>query len=142
MKMIHEILEEAEKASGKNDKIKVLQDNQCRELIDILRGGMDDTIQFILPEGAPPLDNLAGKDSLHKKTKNFAYFVKGGPGERISSAEREGMFFDIVKKVHPKEAELLVLMKDKALIKKTNSAHYKGITKKLVSEAFPGLIRK
>jgi hypothetical protein len=43
--------------------------------------------------------------------------------------------------VHPKDAEVLILMKDKKLIYKNNTAHYKGITKKLVQEAFPNLIK-
>ena len=52
------------------------------------------------------------------------------------------MFINILENIHPKEGELLIKMKDKKLIKSNNSAYYSGITKKLVEETFPGLIRE
>jgi len=45
------------------------------------------------------------------------------------------MFIDMLEGIHPKDAELLILMKDKKSLAK-------GITKKLVEEAFPKLIVK
>lgn len=144
--MIHEVLEKAAEASSKEDKIKILQENNHLALRDILRGGMDDTITFNLPECKPPHDdpNRVGfsRNSLYNQTKRFKYFVKGGPGENMHPAKLEKMFIGILETIHPKEGELLVLMKDKRLIKSNNSAHYSGITKKLVQEAFPGLVRE
>ena len=49
--------------------------------------------------------------------------------------KRERIFIDLLESLHAKEAEVLVLAKDKKL-------KYKGITGKLVSDAYPGLIRK
>lgn len=139
--MIHEILEKAAAAKSNKEKIAILQEHNCLELRDILRGGMDNTIEFLLPpDGAPYLPSEDPKP-IKDITKNFKYFIKGGPGEQLPRARVELMFLDILKKIHPKEAELIVLMKDKGLIKNTGSAYYKGITKKLVQEAFPGLVR-
>jgi hypothetical protein len=144
--MIHEVLEKAAEASSKEEKIKILQENNHLALRDILRGGMDDTIAFILPEGKPPHDDPKrvgfSRNSLYNQTKRFKYFVKGGPGENMTAPKREKMFIGILETIHPKEGDLLVLMKDKRLIKSNNTAHYSGITKKLVQEAFPGLIRE
>jgi len=144
--MIHEILEKAAEAKNKEEKIKILQDNNNLALRDILRGGMDDTIEFILPEGKPPYEDPEkvgySRSALYSKTKRFKYFVKGGPGTNMPSPKREKMFINILESIHPKEGELIVLMKDKRLIKSNNSAHYSGITKKLVQEAFPGLIKE
>ena len=144
--MIHEILEKAAEASSKEEKIKILQENNHLALRDILRGGMDNTIEFIIPEGKPPHGDPEKygytKTSLYNKTKQFRYFVKGGAGEQMLPAKRERLFIDILESVHPKEGELVIMMKDKKLIKSNNSAHYSGITKKLVQEAFPGLIRE
>ncbi len=139
--MIHEILEKAAEAKSNKEKIAILKDNNCLELRDILRGGMDNSIEFLLPEGEAPYLPSDNPKPITGMTKNFGYFIKGGPGANLPRARVELMFLDILKNVHPKEAELLVRMKDKGLIKNTGSAYYKGITKKLVQEAFPGLIR-
>ena len=47
------------------------------------------------------------------------------------------MFIDMLYRIEEKEADLICLMKDKEL-----EGVYKGLNKKLVSEAFPGLIFK
>jgi hypothetical protein len=39
----------------------------------------------------------------------------------------------VLESIHPKEAKVLIAVKDKKL-------PYKGLTKKLVEEAFPGLL--
>ena len=144
--MIHEILEKAAEAKTKEEKIQILQEHNHLALRDILRGGMDDTIEFILPEGKPPHEDPErigySRNSLFNQTKRFKYFVKGGPGENMPAPKREKMFINILETIHPKEGELLIKMKDKRLIKSNNSAFYSGITKKLVQEAFPGLIRE
>lgn len=144
--MIHEILEKAAEAKNKEEKIKILQENNHLALRDILRGAMDDSIQFILPEGNPPHSDPEkmgySRNSLFNQTKRFKYFIKGGPGENMSAPKREKMFINILENIHPKEGELLIKMKDKKFIKSNNSAYYSGITKKLIEETFPGLIRE
>ena len=49
--------------------------------------------------------------------------------------KREKMFLDILEVIHPKDADVVVGMINKKM-------PYKGITKKLVQEALPGLISK
>jgi hypothetical protein len=63
--------------------------------------------------------------------------VKGGPGEQVNPMRRERMFIDILYRIDTKDAELICKMKDKEL-----EGVYKGLTKKLVQEAFPGLLIK
>lgn len=143
--MIHEILEKAAEAATREEKSKILKDNNSLALRDILKGSFDDSIEFILPKGKPPYeedDAPAGytRSSLFQQTKKFRYFAKGGPGEQIAPARREKMFIEVLEGIHPKEAELVINMKDKKLIGPPSL--YKGITKKLVSETFPGLISK
>jgi len=144
---VYEVLEKAAEAKTKEEKVEILQKNNSLALRSILRGGMDDTIQFILPEGMPPYDvELAERSgftrgAIQSQCKRFKFFIKGGEGERLNTIRRETMFINMLESVHPKEAELLVMMKDKKLIKKTGTAHYKGVTKKLVQDAFPNLIK-
>lgn len=143
--MIHEVLEKVAEAQTKQEKIEILRQNNSLALRDVLRGAFDDMIEFILPKGAPPFnvdDAPVGytSSSLQRQTKKFRYFVKGGPGEQVQPSRRERMFIEILESIHPKEAELIIRMKDKKLIE-TNKAHYKGLTKNLVKEAFPNLIK-
>ena len=59
--------------------------------------------------------------------------MKGG-NDGLKSMRRETMFIQILEGLHPLEAELLILVKDKKL-----STKYK-ITKEIVAEAYPDII--
>jgi hypothetical protein len=65
----------------------------------------------------------------------FKYIVKGGPADKMLPVKRERIFINVLESVHPKDAELLIKMINKESLGKS-------ITKKLVQEAFPGLITK
>ena len=71
-----------------------------------------------------------GKASIRKEYTKFYNFCKGG-NPSLSSLRRETMFINILEGLHPLEAELLCLVKDKKLQEK-----YK-ITKEIVSTAYP-----
>ena len=71
-----------------------------------------------------------GKASIRKEYTKFYNFIKGG-NDRLSNLRRETMFINILEGLHPLEAEILVLVKDKKLTDK-----YK-ITKEIVSAAYP-----
>ena len=73
-----------------------------------------------------------GRSSIRKEYTMFYNFVKGG-NDGLSSLRRETMFINILQGLHPKEAEILILVKDKKLEDK-----YK-ITKQVVSEAYPDI---
>ena len=71
-----------------------------------------------------------GKSTIRKEYSKLYNFVKGG-NDSLSNLRRETMFINILEGLHPLEAEILVLVKDKRLSEK-----YK-ITKEVVSEAYP-----
>jgi len=73
-----------------------------------------------------------GRSSIRKEYEKFYNFVKGG-NDSLSSLRRESMFINILQGLHPLEAEILCLVKDKKL-----STKYK-ITKEIVSEAYPDI---
>jgi Family of unknown function (DUF6433) len=73
-----------------------------------------------------------GFSSIRKEYQKFYNFVKGG-NDGLSSLRRETMFINILQGLHPLEAEILCLVKDKKLGEK-----YK-ITKEVVSEAYPDI---
>lgn len=74
-----------------------------------------------------------GMSSIRKEYKMFYNFVKGG-NDGLSSLRRETMFINILQGLHPKEAEILVLVKDKKLTDK-----YK-VTHEIVKEAYPDIV--
>jgi len=73
-----------------------------------------------------------GHSSIRKEYQKFYNFVKGG-NDSLSSLRRETMFINLLQGLHPLEAEILCLVKDKKLETK-----YK-ITKEIVSQAYPNI---
>lgn len=73
-----------------------------------------------------------GHTTIRREFKNFYHFLKGGnPG--LNAIRRETMFINILEGLHPLEAEIICLVKDKKLTDK-----YK-ITREIVSEAYPDI---
>ena len=74
-----------------------------------------------------------GHTTIRRESKHFYHFVKGG-NDGINSIRRETMYINILQGLHPLEAEILVLVKDKQLETK-----YK-ISKDIISAAYPNII--
>jgi hypothetical protein len=54
------------------------------------------------------------RTTLRREARNLYHFVKGG-NDDLSNTRREMMFINILESVHPLEAEILILVKDKKL---------------------------
>jgi hypothetical protein len=139
-KLISEVLTKASQLSKKEERIAFLRQNRTPALLDILRIGFDDDVVTVLPKGAPSYqkdDAPAGYEftTLHRTFRRFKYFFKGPVANATPALRREGMFLSLLESLNGEEAELLIAAKDKSL-------KYKGITKKLVQDAFPNLIKK
>jgi hypothetical protein len=135
---IHEILTRASQGKTKEEKIKILRHYNAMALRDILKIGYDDTISFVFPEGAPPYTPSSEESppsSLRRQNKRFKYFLTNVK-TNLPMVRREKMFINMLESIDPNDAKLMIAAKDKKL-----NGMYKGITKKLVMEAFPGLIR-
>jgi len=74
-----------------------------------------------------------GRSSIRKEYNKFYNFVKGG-NDGLSSLRRETMFINLLQGLHPLEAEIVCLVKDKKLEEK-----YK-ISRKNISDAYPDLV--
>jgi len=139
-KLISEVLSGASKLPKREERILFLRNNRSPALLDILRIAFDDDVKTVLPSGAPTYrkdDAPAGYEytSLHRAHRRFKYFFKGPVAMATPPLRREGMFLSLLESLHGDEAELVVAAKDKSL-------KYKGITKKLIQDAFPNLIKK
>ena len=137
-KYIYEVLALVDKAATKKEKIEILQNNDSMVLKNILIGTFDDAIEWLLPDTAPPYEPCeahGAPSSLHKQLDNFTYFVKGGKSPDMLKAKREMMFIRLLESIHPEDAKIVVAM----LARKLPT---KGLTKALVKEAFPKLLRQ
>ena len=94
---------------------------------------INDAVNMMRESGSTSLGSQdQGKASIRAEYTKFYNFLKGG-NNGLSGLRRETMFINILEGLHPLEAEILVLVKDKKLTDK-----YK-ITKEVVSLAYPQL---
>lgn len=77
-------------------------------------------------------DLTQGHTTIRKEFKRFYNFIKGG-NDTLASLRRETMFIQMLEGLHPLEAEILCLVKDKKLQTK-----YK-ITKEIATQAYPDI---
>ena len=134
---IHEVLELVNKQRSRAKKVEVLKEYETDALKTIFIWNFDDTVVSMIPEGQVPYKENevpVGTDhtSLRREFKHLYNFVKGG-NDSLSSLRRETMFIQILEGLHPEEAKILCLVKDKALQSK-----YK-VSYDVVREAYPDI---
>ena len=78
-------------------------------------------------------DMKRGRTTLRREWTKLYNFIRGG-NDSLNSLRRETMFIQILEGLHPLDAEILCLVKDKKLYDK-----YK-ITKANVAEAYPDIV--
>ena len=138
VKQVFEIFDEFEEQKNKATRKEVLlKYADVPAFKDILRGTFDDSLQFLLPEGKPPYTPNAPESvpsTLLKKHKDFGYFVKGGRGDSMPAYKRENLFIRLLESIHPQDANIVLSM-----VAKQSPVKY--LTKKLIEETFPNLIK-
>ena len=96
-------------------------------------GKINDAVSKMSEMGSNSLGmNDQGRSTIRKEYTRFYNFIRGG-NDGLSSLRRETMFINVLEGLHPLEAEILILVKDKKLETK-----YK-ITKQIVSDAYPDI---
>lgn len=142
---VFEILELASKQRSNTKKVEVLKTYEHDALKTIFIWNFDESVISLLPVGPVPYgdvkdqnvysgslsDNLSreagggeaattqdlhgvGRTSLRKEYTNLYHYVHGGNGG-INTIRREMMFINLLQGLHPKEAEVIILTKDKKL---------------------------
>ena len=142
---VFEVLDLASKQKTSPKKVEVLQNYEHDSVKSILIWNFDESIRSLIPEGEVPYgdgdqqqifsgtlsDNIAreaaggesatgqdldgrNKTSLRREWVNLYNFVDGG-NPNLNGMRREIMFINLLQGLHPKEAELLVHVKDKKL---------------------------
>lgn len=134
---IHEVFELACKQRSKAKKVEILQEYRDDSITAVLIWNFDDTVESAIPAGQVPYKENevpVGTDhtSLRREWRQLFHFVKGG-NSTLSSLRRETMFIQMLEGLHPKEAEIICLVKDKKL-----TDVYK-LTYDVVKEAYPDI---
>jgi len=132
-----EILELVSSQRTTQKKIDVLKEHENDALKALLIWNFDDTAISMLPEGQVPFkpnEVPVGTDhtSLRREWRNLYHFIKGG-NDTLSQTRRETMCIQLLEGLHPNEADILCLVKDKALQSK-----YK-LTLPVVQQAYPDI---
>ena len=135
---VHEILAHASKQKSIAKKVEVLKEYRNDALTAILIWNFDETVQSLLPEGEVPFNKNevpVGTDhtSLRREWRNLYHFIKGG-NDKLSKTRRESMFIQMLEGLHPEEANIICLVKDKNL-----GTKYK-LTQEQVATAFPDIV--
>jgi len=134
---MNEILDLVHEQETDEDKIKVLKTYENDALKTLLIWNYDESIISLLPTGEVPYqpnESPLGVDhsSLRRDYKNLYNFVKGG-NDSLSKIRRETIFIQILESLHPNEADVLVLVKDKNLKDKYD------ISFEVVKQAYPDI---
>ena len=136
-KGISEILEEASKETSVDKRAAILQKYQSPTLKMLLKMAFDPNLKWLVPEGEPPFeknDAPGAQGALYGATKKFYLFIEhNGQRADIHKIKRETLFIQMLETLDPRDAVLLCAIKDKKM-------PYKGITKHLVTKAFPDII--
>ena len=132
--LISEVIKKASNAKTKNEKIKILQENNTQALRSIFKWNYDVNIQSDLPEGDVPFnknDAPIGTEHtvLEREYRNLWRFVKGA--NSLSRLKREQLFIQLLEGLHESEAEIVCLAKDGLIQTKFRVTHA------VIKEAFP-----
>jgi hypothetical protein len=124
LKQIYEILVEVADAPKRVDKMKVLVDNDCIALRDLMKVNFDPNLTLYVSKKIDykPAGLVSHKSSLQLMTK---FLVPLASETYLTSMRRDEIFKDILEKLHPQEAHILVEAKNKKL-------KVKGLTLKLI----------
>lgn len=142
--MVHELLEAVDSERTKAKKVSLLKQHGDNAIKSMFIWNFDETVVSMLPSGDVPyqpvdstqITNLgagvANRSTIRNKADTFYNFVKGG-NNGLNKVKRETMFIGLLESLHPSEADILILVKDKQL-----GTKYK-VTRELVSEAYPDI---
>lgn len=140
MKNIYEIFQEFEKAPTRQEKIEVLRKNSERgQLKPILQGAFHPDIQFVFKEPLTYKKSDApiglGYSNLDSEMKRIYLFVEGSKRVEpsLTLERKKQIAIQILEALEGKESDVFMNMMLKDL-------KVKGLTAKIVEEAFPGLI--
>ena len=149
--LISEVFQRVSNAKTKAQKIQILQEYKSPALTKLLLCNFARSIRFCFPSGKTPYEpqeRPKGVDHQYmftehrliekfiaKRVNGVVYYgCSGTTRPRIQQLKKENLWLQLLEGLHPEEAEVMDLIKDKDLTSK-----YK-ITRQNVIDAFPELM--
>ena len=133
---ILETFELVGKAKTREEKRQVLKDRDNFATKALLQLNYHPDVKWHLPPGSPPYTpgQIADStpNSLHFEVKKLDYYVDPSPHD-LPMLRRESMFVELLERVDPNDAKLIIAVKDRKL-------SYKGLSYKLVKDTWPDLL--
>jgi hypothetical protein len=144
---VHEILDKVAKEASVKQKVKILQSYDSPSIRAVLRGAYDPAIRWVVPNTRPPYTPNDAEDwdlaplqlgaEILKQINKYVALRKNDQWvvsvKTQSQTHRENMFIEFIEGLHPTEVEVVFGMINRKL-------PYKGLTPKLVKDAFPDLL--
>ena len=135
---LHEIVTSIDVLDTREAKVELIRkySKKYPSFTDYLRGLFDEKITWLVPEGKPPYtpSSEAHPSSWDRQHMSLKYFVKGTGYDEMNQVKRETLWINILESIHPEDSVLVADMPDRR--------HKSSLTKELVAEALPNLIRK
>ena len=137
-KTFYEMLEPISKEKTIKKKGEILSSVADTNVKTILKYTYDSNVKWLLPEGIPPykpLDESSEQEgSLVGELRRLYIFVEGDTPtqQNLKPIRREQLFVSMLESLDPRDAKLLIGMKERKL-------PIAGLTKKLVLATFPEL---
>ena len=130
---IAEILDLVKESKDVQTKVSLLRQYDSETLRYILELAFHPNVGWWLPEGAPPYkpcEVLDTEGRLYQEARTLPLYLYGNRPD-LKQVQRENLFIGLLESLHPKDASLLIAVKDKKV---------EGLNVATINEAFPGLI--
>ena len=139
MKNVYEIFDEFELAESKEEKLKVIERNLSKTLVDVLYLTFHPNYEWKyneFPENYKIPDTKPGISicQLSTEMRKLYLFRKGDPSaEQLSERKSRELLLQFLESLEPREAEVVI-----GIFKKDQGVD--GLTYDFVKEAFPQLL--
>jgi len=137
---ISEIIAKCAELPNAEEKVDWLKQNESMPLKMILQSTYDrERVEWLLPDTAPPWRKNEFEDQAHtllfKEARRLKIFIKGGGYDNLNQSKRESLFIQLLEDIDNDDAEMLA---NHCIAQKS----FKGLQKKTINKAFPGLIKE
>lgn len=137
---ISEIIGKLPEMTKTEDKVAWLQKHDSMPLRMILQATYDkERVEWLVPDTAPPWKKNEFEDQaknlLYTEARRLKIFIKGGGYDDLKQAKREQLFISLLEDIDNDDADMLA---HNSIAQRP----FKGLQKKTINKAFPGLIKE
>jgi len=137
---ISEIIAKCAEFNTADEKVEWLKEHDSMPLKMVLQATYDkERVEWLLPNTAPPWKKNEFEDQakqlLYTEARRLKIFIKGGGYDNMNQSKREALFIQLLQDIDNDDADMLANYS-------IQQKPFKGLQKKTVNRAFPGLIKE